>query len=84
MSETIERWKLVTDGFTQRLDAVEEGQWDKATPCTEFTVRQLVEHVINVQRMGPKLLGASGAIDTPLSSDLVSVWKAVRAAASAA
>jgi uncharacterized protein (TIGR03086 family) len=84
MSETIERWKLVTDGFTQRLDTVEEGQWDKATPCTEFTVRQLVEHVIDVQRMGPKLLGASGAIDTPLGSDLVSVWNAVRAAASAA
>jgi len=65
MSETLERWKLVTEGFTQRLHAVEEGQWEKATPCTAFTVRQLIEHVIDVQRMGPRLLGASGAIDTP-------------------
>ena len=81
MSETLERWKLITEGFTQRLHAVEAGQWEQATPCTAFTVRQLIEHVIDVQRMGPRLLGARGAIDTPLGSDLVSVWERVRAAA---
>jgi uncharacterized protein (TIGR03086 family) len=81
MSETLERWKLVTEGFTQRLQAVEAGQWEQATPCTAFTVRQLIEHVIEVQRMGPRLLGARGAIDSPLGSDLVSVWERVRAAA---
>src|SRR5262249_42773820 len=84
MSETLERWKLVTAVFTQRLHAVEVGQWDKATQCTAFWVRQLIEHVIDVQRMGPRLLGARGAIDTPLGSDLVSVWERVRAAALAA
>ena len=78
MSETLDRWKLVTDGFAQRLSAVEQGQWENSTPCPEFTVRQLVEHVIDVQRMVPRLLGASGAIDTPPGSDLVSVWKTVR------
>jgi uncharacterized protein (TIGR03086 family) len=84
MNETLARWKLVTDGFTQRLNAVTAEQWDNATPCTAFTVRQLVEHVIDVQRMGPKLLGASGAIDTPIGPDLPGVWQAVRAAALAA
>ncbi len=81
MSEILERWKQVTDGLSQRLHAVQEGQWDQATPCTEFTVRQLVEHVIDVQRMTPRLLGASGAIDTPPGDDLVSVWNSVHAAA---
>ena len=52
MSETLERWKQITEGFTQRLQAVEAGQWDKGTPCTAFTVRQLIEHVIEVQRDG--------------------------------
>jgi uncharacterized protein (TIGR03086 family) len=84
MSETLERWKQITEGFTQRLQAVEAGQWEQATPCTAFTVRQLIEHVIEVQREGPRLLGARGAIDTPLGSDLVSVWNHVRAAALAA
>jgi uncharacterized protein (TIGR03086 family) len=84
MSETIARWKLVTDGFTRRLNAVAADQWHNATPCTEFTVRQLVEHVITAQRMGPKLLGASGAIDAPLGNDLVSAWQSTRAAALAA
>ena len=69
MSETLERWKQITEGFTQRLQAVEEGQWEQATPCTAFTVRQLIEHVIEVQRMGPRLLGARGAIDTHKRQD---------------
>ena len=84
MSEILERWKQVTEGFGQRLDAVQEGQWESPTPCTEFTVRQLVEHAIDVQRMVPRLLGASGAIDTPVGNDPVSAWKAVRDAALAA
>ncbi len=42
MSETLDRWKLVTNGFTQRINAVEDGQWDNSTPCADFTVRLLV------------------------------------------
>jgi uncharacterized protein (TIGR03086 family) len=81
MSEIIERWKHLTEAFGQRLDAVRDDQWDSPTPCTDFTVRQLVTHVIDVQRMVPKGLGASGAIDTPNGDDLKATWKAVRSAA---
>lgn len=81
MSDILERWQKLTEAFGQRLDAVRDDQWDSATPCAEFTVRQLVEHAIDVQRMVPKGLGASGAIDTPNGDDLKATWKAVRGAA---
>ena len=81
MSEIVERWKTLTEAFGQRLEAVRDDQWDSATPCTDFTVRQLVAHAIDVQRVVPKGLGASGAIDTPNGDDLKATWKAVRGAA---
>ena len=62
MSEIVERWKTLTEAFGQRLEAVRDDQWDSATPCTDFTVRQLVAHAIDVQRVVPKGLGASGGI----------------------
>lgn len=81
MSELIERWKGLTEAFGQRLDAVQDDQWESATPCKDFTVRQLVEHAIDVQRFVPKGLGATGAIDTPNGNDLKATWKAIRGAA---
>ncbi len=81
MSEILERWKSLTDAFTQRLEAVGDNQWDSATPCSDFTVRQLVSHAIDVQRFVPKALGATGAIDTPNGDDLKATWKAVQGAA---
>ncbi len=81
MNDILERWKGLTEAFGQRLDAVQDDQWDSSTPCADFTVRQLVSHAIDVQRVVPKALGASGAIDTPNGDDLKATWKAVRDAA---
>ena len=84
MSEILERWKGLTEAFGQRLAAVRDDQGDNSTPCADFTVGQLVSHAIDVQRMVPKGLGASGAIDTPNGDDLKATWQAVRSAALAA
>ena len=84
MNEMFERWKMLTESFGQRLEAVGDDQWGSATPCTEFSVHQLVEHAIDVQRMVPKALGESGAIDTPNGNDLKATWKVVHGAALAA
>lgn len=84
MSEILERWKTVAELFSKRLDAVEDEQWEDPTPCIEFSVRQLVEHAIDAQRMVPKALGERGAIDTPNGNDLKATWRAVRAVALAA
>jgi len=37
--------RSTVEHFTQRVSAVQEDQWDDPTPCTDWSVRDLVNHV---------------------------------------
>src|SRR5438874_13723161 len=83
VSELLELWRRVGDGFSQRLDDVKPDEWSKSTCCDAWDVAALVDHAIGAQRMVPKALGATGDIDAT-GADLVQDWNTVRAAADAA
>jgi uncharacterized protein (TIGR03083 family) len=51
------------DGLDQRVRAVGEDQWALVTPCDEWTVRDLVNHVVWVQRWKPLLIGRPNPTD---------------------
>jgi uncharacterized protein (TIGR03083 family) len=51
------------DGLDQRVRAVGEDQWALVTPCDEWTVRDLVNHVLWVQRWKPLLIGRPNPAD---------------------
>ena len=40
-----EAFRRASDGFMQRLNGISPSQWSAATPCTEWDVRALVNHV---------------------------------------
>lgn len=42
--------------FDKRLRAVRDDQWDGATPCEGWTVRDLVQHVVGANRFAVRLL----------------------------
>ena len=44
------------DGFIQRLALVRPDQWTAQTPCTEWNVRALVNHVVGANRRYTMLL----------------------------
>ncbi len=44
------------EGFERRLATVAPDGWNAATPCTEWDVRALVNHVVNELRWIPPLL----------------------------
>ena len=83
MTELMTMWRQVADGFSERLEAVGPQDWSRTTCCEKWNVAELVDHAIGAQRMVPKALGATGAIDTT-GDDLVVVWKMVRDGADAA
>ena len=65
--------RLALDGFDQRVRSVREDQWVLATPCGEWTVRDLVNHLVFVQRWTPVLVNGINPADagTPLEGDLL-------------
>jgi uncharacterized protein (TIGR03086 family) len=73
MSEDADRYARVSSGFTERLAGVGPDQWSLPTPCEEWTVRDLVTHVIDTQR---RVLGLLGGSVTPADrdGDLLAQW----------
>ena len=72
--DIIDRYDEAATGFTARLDAVTDDQWTNPTPCTDWSVRELVDHVIAIQRQLPEGLGV--VVDD--GADERATWKAVR------
>ncbi|MEV0275771.1 TIGR03086 family metal-binding protein [Streptomyces sp. NPDC050610] len=83
------RHEEALDLFTERLRAVRPDQWGAATPCAEWTVRDLVNHLTVEQLWVPSLVRDGSSIDAQgdafdgdrLGDDPATTW--VRAAAAA-
>lgn len=50
-------------GFRARLNLVEDTDWDRSTPCSEWTVRDLVTHLIGGGLMSEMLLDGASSSD---------------------
>jgi uncharacterized protein (TIGR03086 family) len=78
--------------FGQRVHAVRTDQWGCPTPCKDWEVRNLVNHLVSEQLWVPPLLagkrigdlGDGFAAGDVLGSDPVAAWDAAAAAAGAA
>lgn len=58
----LDRFVLACTGFADRLRAVQPEQWTGSTPCTEWNVRQLVNHMARANLSYVRLLdGGTGA-----------------------
>ncbi|MDQ3974078.1 MAG: TIGR03086 family metal-binding protein [Actinomycetota bacterium] len=50
------RFRRAIDEFDRRVQAVDDDQWQGPTPCTEWNVRDLVNHVVSEARWLPPIL----------------------------
>jgi uncharacterized protein (TIGR03086 family) len=72
------RYGAVANGFTARLTAITPDQWSRPTPCTEWTVRELVAHVIGTQLRVLATLGEADPVEVDPDGDLPAQWAAAR------
>ena len=72
MSGPLDLWCQAAAKWSEVYGQVTDSQWDRPTPCDEWTVRQLVEHTLGWQAEGGRLIGA----DTAPGDD----WNRIRAA----
>jgi uncharacterized protein (TIGR03086 family) len=50
MDEVVSDYRRIVDGVRSIVDRVGDGDWDRPTPCTEWTVRDLLNHMVGGQR----------------------------------
>lgn len=78
--------------FGERVRAIGDTQWDAPTPCTEWNVRELVNHVTSEQLWIPPLVTEGRTVEEigdafsgdVLGTDPVAAWDRASAAAHAA
>ncbi|MEU7576980.1 TIGR03086 family metal-binding protein [Streptomyces sp. NPDC041068] len=88
----LDRHAEALDLFTDRVHAVRTDQWDAPTPCTEWTVRDLVNHLASEQLWVPPLVRDGASVEAVgdafdgdmLGPDPVTSWDTAAAASRAA
>jgi uncharacterized protein (TIGR03086 family) len=74
MSEAIDRFKHVLDGFDARVQAAPADAWGNQSPCAEWKARDVVVHVAN------NLRRVSGGTlpEVAEGDDIAGAWNATR------
>jgi len=57
--DIVEVHRRAVEAWQQRVDGVRSGQWADATPCSEWSVRDLVNHVVAEELWAAPLLEGS-------------------------
>jgi uncharacterized protein (TIGR03086 family) len=91
MTEAIELFRRAANGFGRHVHAIRAGQWHDPTPCDEWDVRVLVNHVAVEQLWVPPLVQGATVTEIgnrldgdQLGDDPVAAWDgAVRASLAA-
>jgi uncharacterized protein (TIGR03086 family) len=55
----VDLYRRSLDGFTDRVAEVAPDQWDAPTPCEDWDVRALVNHVVSEDRWTAPLMGGA-------------------------
>lgn len=91
MTELTAYYQRAADGFAVRLALVADADWVLGTPCTEWSVRDLVAHVLDEQLWIPPLVGEETIADVgdrfagdQLGTDASGAWARAQVAVLAA
>ena len=81
--EVAARYSAIADAMTRRIDACLD--WSAPTPCPDWTVIDIVRHVVDVHRRALSLLdGGESAPITSNATEVVKAWRNASAAMRAA
>lgn len=76
--EISERYRRLSDQFLDKIKGVPDGAWDDPTPCTEWTVRDLVSHMVEMMQIHLSLVGQRNKPAPGVDEDPVAAFVVVR------
>lgn len=80
MSDLLDRYRHLADGFTARVEAVPAGAWDNQSPCEEWKARDIIGHVAGLSRQFVAVVEGADPPPPPDLADPVTAWAEARAA----
>jgi len=83
MSEIADRYRRLSAEFADRVEAVPSDGWSLPTPCADWTVLELVRHVVDTQGMFLRLVGRGVGDVASVDEDPAAAWAAASAAVQA-
>ena len=84
MSEVSERYARIARGFGDRVAGIAADGWERASPCTEWTARDVLGHVVAVHRqVVAGLVGGEPPVPAT-DTDLAAAWDTATAEVAAA
>jgi uncharacterized protein (TIGR03086 family) len=69
VSDVQDLYRKANEQFGAKVEAIAEGQWHDPTPCTEWDVRALVNHLVSENAWIPSLLAGRTIADVGSSLD---------------
>jgi uncharacterized protein (TIGR03086 family) len=75
VSDTAARFGIIAAGFTDRLVNIAPAQWSAPTPCSDWSVRDLVVHVIGTQLRVMTRFDESAPAEVEPNGDLLTQWQ---------
>lgn len=77
--ETIsDRYRRLAEGLTTAISAVPSDKWDVASPCEGWSVRDVVQHILDTQKGSLEPVGLSISGGPSVDDDPVAAWGHVR------
>jgi uncharacterized protein (TIGR03086 family) len=77
--EIASRYRTLADAFGHRIQQVGPEQWSNQSPCTEWTARDVVDHVVGTHGMMLGFIGRSLSSAPSVEDDPRAAFKAARA-----
>jgi uncharacterized protein (TIGR03086 family) len=75
MSEVSTLYGQVADGFSARVESISADQWSEPTSHADWTVRDMVAHVISTQQRVLGTLGEGDVAQVDEDGDLKEQWR---------
>jgi uncharacterized protein (TIGR03086 family) len=78
MTDIGDRYRHLASGFTARVDGAAPGSWDSPSPCSGWTARDVLQHVVDSQFLMPAHVGIEAGPTVSVTDDPKSAWAEAR------